>query len=100
MALPQGVLGVAIAWVFPLAVPLIAGPAAVVASMSYAARFGAGDTIIASAAVTALTAALYLAAPHIASVLRRAGLDALARLSGGLLAIIAVELAISGVRSV
>jgi multiple antibiotic resistance protein len=86
-------------WLVPLAVPLLAGPSAIIAAISYSARFGEGQAILATAGVLMVTAALLAAMewferfPPI--ILHTAG-----RLSGGLLIVIAVELAVDGVRSV
>lgn len=88
-----------LAWLVPLGVPLIAGPVAIIAAISYAARFGEGDTIGASAIAVSFTGALLLAAP----LLQRFPLiyaTTVARLSGALILVLAVELAYDGVRSV
>lgn len=86
-------------WLIPLAVPLLAGPSSIIAVISYAARFGIGEAVAATALVCALTAALFTVVQRP----ERAPLpvvQTLARLSGGLLALIAIELVIDGVHSV
>ena len=101
MPTPRGDLdATSVPWLAPLALPLVAGPAALAAAMTYAARYGVAEALIASAAVLALTAVLLLASRRLAGVLGTAGTDAAARLSGALLIVIAVELAVDGVRSV
>lgn len=89
----------AYAWAVPLAVPVLAGPSSIIASISYAARFGEGEAILASAIVLAATAAMF-AALHWLDRLPLLVVQAAARLSGGLLVLIAVELAVDGVQSV
>lgn len=86
-------------WLFPLAIPLLAGPAALTAALSYSARFGEGAAI--SGATVALVASfgIVAASSGLRQAIGRAGIDAAARLSGALLLILAVELAIDGVRS-
>jgi multiple antibiotic resistance protein len=87
------------AWAVPLAVPMLAGPSSIIAAVSYAARFGEGEAILASAVVLTVTAAMF-AALHWFERLPLVVVQAAARLSGGLLVLIAVELAVDGVRSV
>lgn len=87
------------AWAVPLAVPLLAGPSSIISAVSYAARFGEGETIAASALATAFTG-LLLAAPGVFDRVPLVVVRTLARLSGGLLLLIAVELAVDGVHSV
>jgi multiple antibiotic resistance protein len=87
------------AWLAPLAVPLLAGPSSVIAAISYAARFNTGEAVLASAIVCALTAALFAAAPRLERV-PQVLVQTLARLSGGLLVLIAVEMVLDGVHSV
>ena len=87
------------AWLVPFAVPMLAGPSSIIAAMSYAARFGEGEAILASAIVLGVTAALF----GLSDRFEKAPLvvvQTVARLSGGLLVLIAVELAVDGVRSV
>ena len=88
------------AWLVPLAIPLLASPPAIIAAMSYSARYGEGNAIATAAVVIALTAAITSGGPWLARGIGRFGLGALGRLSGALLVVIAVELAVDGVRSV
>lgn len=87
-------------WLVPIAMPLLAGPAAIAAAIAYAGRFGEDTATVASAVVLAASASILLAGPLLERLVHRAGLTLLGRLSGALLIVIAVELAIDGVRSV
>ena len=87
-------------WLFPAAVPLLAGPAALTAALSYSARFGAGDVIAAAIPVLAISAFLLSLSASLCRTLGDAGVGTLGRLSGALLVIVAVELAVDGVQSV
>jgi small neutral amino acid transporter SnatA (MarC family) len=97
MAMPAQLPGYA--WLVPLGVPMLASPTSIIAAISYAARFGEMRAILASAVVLAATGALFtwLDRPERA---RTVLLQTLARLSGGLLILVAFELAIDGVHSV
>jgi multiple antibiotic resistance protein len=86
-------------WLVPFAVPMLAGPSSIIAAISYAARFGEGEAILASAVVLAFTAVLFMTLERFEKV-PLIVLQTAARLSGGLLVLIAVELAVDGVRSV
>lgn len=88
------------AWLVPLAVPLLASPPAIIAVMSYSARYGEGEAIAAVAIVMVLTAAVTARGSWIEQRVGRFGLGALGRLSGALLVVVAVELAVDGIRSV
>jgi multiple antibiotic resistance protein len=87
------------AWFAPFAVPMLAGPSSIIAAISYAARFGEGEAILASAIVCAVTAGLFALSDRFEKV-PLVVVQTAARLSGGLLVLIAVELAVDGVRSV
>lgn len=89
----------AYAWLVPFGVPLLAGPSSIIAAVSYAARFNVGDAIVASALVAGFTAGLFALAPRFERV-PPVVLQTIARLSGGLLGLIAIELVIDGVHSV
>jgi multiple antibiotic resistance protein len=87
-------------WFLPVAFPLLAGPPAIAAALTYSARYDE-ETAIGGAALSVLATALILGAgPYIARWLGPIGVNALGRLSGAFLVFIAVELAIDGVRSV
>jgi multiple antibiotic resistance protein len=92
--------GVLPSWLVPVAVPLLASPPAIIAAVSYSARFGEGTAVVAAAATLAASLAILACGPWLVRVIGAFGVGALGRLSGGLLAVIAVELAIDGVRSV
>ncbi len=87
-------------WLMPLTFPLVAGPAAVAAALSYGTRFGEGTALAAAAAVAALTAAVFALAPVLQRSPGPTVIGALGRMSGALLAILAVELMLDGVQSV
>jgi multiple antibiotic resistance protein len=89
----------AYAWLVPFAVPMLAGPSSIIAAISYAARFGEVEAIAASAIVLAFTGALFALLPRL-DRLPLIVAQAAARLSGGLLLVVAIELVIDGVHSV
>jgi len=85
-----------LAAISPLAIPLLAGPAAFAASISYSADEGVGVTIAAALPVVAGAAALTLwRSPRPVPLL-----GALARLTGALLVVLAVGFVVDGVRAV
>lgn len=84
----------------PLTAPLLAGPASLAAAMSYGTRLGEADAIRASAVVLLATAGLLLASDWLAQRVGPGVLGLLGRLNGALLVVIAIELAVDGVRSV
>jgi multiple antibiotic resistance protein len=89
--------------VFPLAIPLIAGPGAMASTMILVGQAGPdpqqlGLVLAMAAAVLALTwVALRLAAP-LGRVLRRTGVNVVTRVLGVLLAALAVQYVADGVR--
>jgi multiple antibiotic resistance protein len=87
-------------WLTPLTVPLVAGPASLVAALSYGTRFGLEPTLAATAFVLTLTALAFAAAPQLRRFLGTSGISALGRLTGGLLVVVAIELLVDGVQSV
>jgi multiple antibiotic resistance protein len=82
--------------IFPLALPLIAGPAALVAAISYGVDEGRGETIVAALIAAAVAALLVAVSPARA----RPALDAIARTLGALLVAVAAGLIVSGVRAI
>ncbi len=86
--------------IVPLAAPLLAGPASVAAAMSYGTRFGEVEAVRASALVLFGTGGLLLAGEWVERRLGSATIGLLGRLNGALLVIIAIEMAVDGVRSV
>ena len=86
--------------IVPLSAPLLAGPASMAAAMSYATRFGEAEAIGASAIVLFGAAGLLLAGEWVERNAGRAAIGLLGRLNGALLVIIAIEMAVDGVRSV
>jgi multiple antibiotic resistance protein len=86
--------------IVPLAAPLLAGPASLAAAMTYATRFGESEAVAASALVLLVAVGLLLAGGWAEVRPGRSILGFAARLNGTLLIIIAIELAVDGVRSV
>ncbi len=84
----------------PLAVPLLATPAALAAALSWGERAGEAQTAAAAIVLVALSALWLARAPQPSSRAGRAVLDALARLTGVLLAVLAVGLVVRGVLAV
>lgn len=84
----------------PLALPLLAGPAALAAAVAYGERYGDASTIAGAAIAIAATAAAATAAPQLARRLPLAALAALVRLTAALLLVLAFGLAVDGVRGV
>ena len=89
---------------FPLAVPLLAGPGAITATVLLAGRAGGQPMRLAIllaviVAVTALCFVVFVAAGRIAKLLGTTGNVVLSRLLGVLLAALAVQFVIDGVRA-
>src|SRR5260221_14707935 len=90
---------------FPLRIPLMAGPGAITATVLLAGRAGGDPTRVASliviiAAVMALCLLAFLAASRIERLLGVTGNTVLSRLLGVLLAALAVQFVIDGVKAV
>ena len=89
---------------FPLAIPLMAGPGAITATVLLAGRAGGdpvhmGILLAVVAAVLALCFVVFALAAHIASLLGTTANVVLSRLLGVLLAALAVQFVIDGVRT-
>lgn len=82
--------------VFPLGIPILAGPAGIVAAMSISADHGVGKALGAVAIALAIAFVLLLSRPERA----RPALDGIARVTGALLVAFAVALVISGIKAV
>lgn len=87
--------------VFPLAIPLIAGPGAIAAVILLSGRAGSDPQAIAAvagagAAVLALQLGLFLAGGQIERALGRSGVMVVTRLMGMLLAALAVQFVLDG----
>ena len=82
----------------PLAIPLIAGPSAMatVILMARTAPSEMGHWALAVFIAWAITAAVLLSAPALYRVLRERGLQAIARLMGMLLIMLAVQMVLNG----
>jgi small neutral amino acid transporter SnatA (MarC family) len=81
---------------FPLALPLVVSPAGVVAAISFSANDGIGEALgaaVIAVAVAAAAGALTLGRFWVAA-------DALARISGAVLVLLAAGLIVDGVKSV
>jgi small neutral amino acid transporter SnatA (MarC family) len=95
-----GAYGPLPAWIIPLGLPLLAGPAAMAASLSYGTRFGTEVALGASALILVLAVAWVAGEGRLERLYGRSGAGVLGRLTGILLIIIAVEMALDGIRSV
>jgi multiple antibiotic resistance protein len=89
--------------VFPLAIPLIAGPGAMASLVILVGQAGAdplglGIVCATTAAVLLLTWLALLASPALGRVLRRTGVNVVTRVLGVLLAALAVQYVADGVR--
>ena len=101
---PEGLMGHQLAgepFLVPLAIPLIAGPSAMatVILMARNAPDQMGRSALAILLAWGLTAAVLLAAPTLYRLLRERGLQAVARLMGMLLIMIAVQMVLNGLDS-
>jgi multiple antibiotic resistance protein len=90
---------------FPLAIPLMAGPGSIAATMLLAARAGGDAVALMSlmaivALVMAVTYLALIAAARISRVLGATGQSVLTRMLGVVLAALAVQFVIDGVRTV
>ncbi|MBM3536538.1 MAG: NAAT family transporter [Alphaproteobacteria bacterium] len=90
--------------VFPVAIPLIAGPGALTTMVLLMSRaeqevLGAAGVILVLLAVLAITLVLLLLASHVVKVLGRTGVNVITRVLGILLAAIAVQLVLDGVNA-
>lgn len=86
--------------VFPLAIPLIAGPGALATVLLYTGGAGAGQTVAFLGVLTfvlLLTLASLLLAPRIMSIFGKSGSDVFSRVLGVLLAALAVQFVLDGV---
>ena len=87
-------------WLLPLAIPGLAGPASLAVVVAYSGRYGETDAAIAVVIAMAAASALLYAGGFLHRSLGERAIGVFGRLSGALIVIIAVELAIDGVRSV
>ena len=84
----------------PLAVPLLASPAALAAAIAYGERAGEGPTIVVAVVVSGIAALVIAVGPLLGWRHRQALDDALARITGALLVVVAIGLIVDGVLSV
>lgn len=101
---PEGIMGhqpEGEPFLVPLAIPLIAGPSAMATVILMARNDPSemGRWALAILAAWGVTAAVLLAAPALYRVLRERGLQAIARLMGMLLIMIAVQMVLNGLDS-
>ena len=87
-------------WLLPLAVPGLAGPAALGAVVAYSGRYGEADAAAAVVIAIVAAGALLYAGGFLRHALGDLAIGILGRLSGALIVAVAVELAVDGVRSV
>ncbi|MFN0146454.1 MAG: MarC family protein [Dehalococcoidia bacterium] len=80
----------------PLGLPLLFGPATLVAAVSYGADEGPGRTIAAATICVVAAGVLLVAAGRVRPALP----DAIARLTGALLVVVAAGLVVDGVRAI
>ena len=100
---PEGVMGHQLEgepFIVPIAIPMTAGPSAL-ATLILMVRSNQEKMVEWFSALMiawTLTAFLFLIAPFLYKILRRRGLDALEQLMGMLLAMMAVQMLINGVK--
>ena len=89
-------------FLFPLAVPLIAGPSAMTTVMLFSAQYPdrMGIWVIAILAVMSASMISFLFAPKLHRFVGIRGLSAFQRLMGMLLCVISVQMLISGIKNV
>ncbi len=97
---PGRMQGNALEWIVPVATPLLAGPASVPIAVSYGARFGEGTTIVATVFAVAVSGSLVTAGARFQDRAGHGVISILGRLSGVVLAVVALELAIDSTRSI
>ena len=81
---------------FPLALPVLASPAALAAAVTYGIDRGEGQALLAAAIGVGLAGALIA----VNAGRFQAACDAIARLTGGVLIVVAAGLIVSGVRAI
>lgn len=87
-------------WLMPLTYPGMAGPASIAAVIAYAARFGEAEAAAAVVLAVTLAAGVLAAGRAIERAAGKLALGFAGRLSGAFIVVIALELAVDGVRSV
>jgi multiple antibiotic resistance protein len=84
--------------IVPMAMPLIAGPGALAATISFTERLGTGTTLLAIAIVLAITLVAFVVADWLFRIAGATTLRVLARLVGIILVAIAVDFILEGTR--
>ncbi|MGE3076014.1 MAG: MarC family protein [Dehalococcoidia bacterium] len=82
--------------VFPLALPVLVTPAVLAAAVTYGVDRGKGEALLAAAICVGIAAALV----SLRAGRNGAACDAVARVTGGLLVLVAAGLIVSGVRAI
>jgi multiple antibiotic resistance protein len=86
--------------VTPLAMPILAGPGTIATAMSFASAGGLSEmivTIVAFAVLCLITYLLFLSGQRLLAVLGQNGMNVVTRLMGLILAVIGVQMLITGV---
>ena len=86
--------------VAPLAVPVVAGPATLAATLAYLGRYGAAPTLLAVAAIVVLTSAAVTYVPRGGRAAAAGWLPALAAVTAALLVLLGFGLGVDGIRGV
>ncbi len=89
-------------WLFPLAVPLVAGPSAVATVMLFSAQYPdrMGVWVVAIIISMLVSLVIFFFAPILHRLVGRRALAAFQRLMGMLLTVIAVQMVISGIKEI
>lgn len=83
----------------PLATPLLAGPGALAAAISFSDQFGAGTTVLGLALVLVIAFSAFAAAAQLFGLLGEAVIRVLSRIVGILLFAIAIDFILEGTRT-
>ncbi len=86
--------------VAPLAVPVVAGPATLAATVAYVGRYDAAPTLLAAAAIVVLTCAAATFVPRAGRAAAAGWLPALAAVTAALLVLLGLGLGVDGIRGV
>jgi multiple antibiotic resistance protein len=93
----EAALGIAVT---PLAIPILAGPGTIATAMSFASGGGLADVVITIAAFAVLcliTYAFFIYGEALVRFLGKSGLSVITRIMGLILAVIGVQMLITGV---
>ena len=84
----------------PGALSLVLGPVLIVAMLSYSARFGTGTSLGAAVLAVVVSGCLLTGAGWLSTRIGSAGRSAVARFSGALIVLLAIQLMVDGIQSV